>query len=345
MRYITIYTYFCSMKYSIRLIFMLCLISTQLWAQTTSYQQVKPKKSEGIHALLKRYGMDSKQYYNAFLELNKTVLNGGTELSLHQSYKLPKKTASAAPSSSKKNYEPLFGKALANYKIKDYKLRNAVYYIVAGHGGPDPGAQGKRAGHTLSEDEYAYDIALRLSRNLMEHGAKVYIIVRDPNDGIREQEYLKSDKDERVWPNKKIPLNAVSKLRQRSNAINHLYKKHKGKYQRLIVLHIDSRSKSKRIDIYGYYFSKSKYGKRFTNNLIQSLERNYRKAQPGRGFSGISKTRDGLYMVRKPYPPTCFLELGNIQNSKDQVRFISPNNRQAVANWLLQGCIKDFKTK
>ncbi len=318
------------------------LLTNGIYAQTNKYQTAKPLKGEGIHAMLKRHGLHQKKDYQTFLTLNKSILKGKKTLVSGQTYRLPK---AAKKTRVKKNYDALFGKKYASYKTVDNQLRNAVYYIVAGHGGPDPGAQGRRDGHTLSEDEYAYDIALRLSRELKRHGATVYMIIQDANDGIRDQKYLKSDKDEKVLKNKKIPLSALSRLRQRTNAINKLYKKHKKQYQRLLVLHIDSRSKSKRIDIYGYYHSKSKSGKRFTNHLIKTLEQNYKKAQPSRGFSGMSKTRNGLYMVRKPYPPTCFLELGNIQNTKDQVRFIDPNNRQAVANWLTKGCIKDFKNR
>ncbi len=317
-------------------------LSNCIFSQENNYQIVKPLKGEGIHAILRRHGLVSKKDYRIFLELNKEILQERRTLLSGQKYRLPKVSGNL---SSTIDYKALFGKKYASYKIIDNQLKNAVYYIVSGHGGPDPGAQGKRDGHTLSEDEYAYDIALRLSRELKTHGATVYMIVQDANDGIRDEQYLKSDKEERVWKNKKIPLSALSRLRQRTNVVNKLYNKHKGKYQRLLVLHIDSRSKSKRIDIYGYYYSKSKSGKRFTNNLIKTLEQNYRKAQPSRGFSGMSKTRNGLYMVRKPYPPTCFLELGNIQNTQDQLRFVSPNNRQAIANWLAKGCIKDFKNR
>jgi N-acetylmuramoyl-L-alanine amidase len=34
------------------------------------------------------------------------------------------------------------------------------------------------------------------------------------------------------------------------------------------------------------------------------------------------------------------VELGNIQNERDQIRFTKVNNRQALANWLCQALIK-----
>ena len=43
--------------------------------------------------------------------------------------------------------ESLFGKALASYPIISRELSGATFYLVSGHGGPDPGAIGKYQGH------------------------------------------------------------------------------------------------------------------------------------------------------------------------------------------------------
>ncbi|MCD4666096.1 MAG: N-acetylmuramoyl-L-alanine amidase, partial [Bacteroidales bacterium] len=133
----------------------------------------------------------------------------------------------------------IFGKKYENVEVKDKKLEGCVYYIIAGHGGPDPGAQGTYNGKTLCEDEYAYDISLRLARNLLEHSVTVQIIIRDPNDGIRDGQILAPDKDEVCRVNQTIPLNQIKRLNQRSYAVNNLYKEYnrKGvKKQRVIVL-------------------------------------------------------------------------------------------------------------
>ncbi len=58
-------------------------------------------------------------------------------------------------------------------------LQVLAFYVVSGHGGPDPGAIGRVGKHELHEDEYAYDIALRLARNPMQEGAEVHIIIQD----------------------------------------------------------------------------------------------------------------------------------------------------------------------
>lgn len=133
--------------------------------------------------------------------------------------------------------------------------------MVSGHGGPDPGAMGVYAGKTISEDEYAYDITLRLAKELLAHGAMVYIIIQDENDGIRDERILEIDHDEVAYLGKTIPLNQVARLKQRVEIVNDLYKSNKGKYQRLIVTHVDSRSVSQNIDVFFYHHEHSKNGK------------------------------------------------------------------------------------
>lgn len=319
------------------IILYILLLSTISNAQT-DYKKVKAQAGDGIHTLLKRHGGDSPEMHKAFIELNKSKLAKNNYLIVGKEYLLPNENTSNTSGKF-----DIFGSKYAIVKSKSQDLKGAIFYIVAGHGGPDPGAQGKRDGHTLSEDEYAYDISLRFVRELISHGATAYMITRDENDGIRDMEYLPNDKDETVWKNQKIPYGSNKKLRQRARAVNKLYKSNKGKYQRMVVIHIDSRYKSQRVDIFGYYSSKSKTGKKFTSNLINTVEKKYKKHQPTRGFSGVAKTRDNLYMIKYTDPVTSFLELGNIQNSEDQVRFIKYQNRQAIAEWLTAGCIIDYK--
>jgi len=175
---------------------------------------------------------------------------------------------------------PIFGEEHEEVTILDTKLTGNVYYIVAGHGDPDPGAMGKYKGHTLCEDEYAYDIALRMAKNLLEHNATVYMIVRDDDDGIRDGEILSSDNDEVHYKSKTIPINQIARLNQRCATINELYKENKqkgAKKQRAIILHLDSRGDKQRVDMFFYHSPKSKTGKKlayfqFLGNYYYSRE-------------------------------------------------------------------------
>ncbi len=218
---------------------------------------------------------------------------------------------------------------------------------MSGHGGPDPGAVYRSGGRKDCEYEYAYDIALRLARNLISHGATTYLIVRDPNDGIRSGSYLKNDKDEICWRSQKIPRAQKKRLGQRAKAINKLYAYHKKRgvkdeNQRTIMLHIDSRKVNKRIDIFFYYYPGNKKGKKFATTLQKSIRSKYKEYQKNRGYTGTIKARD-LFMLRETKTTSTYIELGNIKNPMDQKRFLVENNRQAIANWLFSGVVSAAK--
>jgi N-acetylmuramoyl-L-alanine amidase len=235
---------------------------------------------------------------------------------------------------------PIFGADYEKTPIYTEKLKGQIYYLISGHGGPDPGAMTKKNGHVLCEDEYAYDVTLRLARNLLQHSATVYLITRD-DDGIRDKEYLDPDKDETVWYDQTIPLNHVRRLKQRSNKINELYVKHKNegaKIQRVIEVHIDSRYVEQKVDIFFYYYPGSETGKELAMEMYKTIKNEYDDHQANRGYKGVVKGRD-LHTLRETRPPVVYIELGNITNDFDQKRLLIVNNRQAIANWLTLGVI------
>nr|WP_240773462.1 N-acetylmuramoyl-L-alanine amidase [Pontibacter sp. SGAir0037] len=310
-----------------------------------------------MYTLLRRHGLAPSDL-NAFLKLNKENLGKGNSLYAGRKYMLPKSSSgeSSGDAASVKNstvakaspavlYVPLFGKKYARVDVLDRQLQGAVYYLSAGHGGPDPGAVGKYGANLLAEDEYAYDVTIRLARKLMEHGAIVYMIVQDPDDGIRDEPILEMDADEVHYPNVKIPLSQKERLRGRTNAVNALHAKHKGAYQRMLAIHVDSRSKSQNIDVFFYHHENSPLGLNLANSIHQIFTSNYKRYQPNRDYFGNVSHRSSLYVIKYSHPPAVFIELGNIRNDKDQRRFVIPNNRQALANWICEGMILDYKSQ
>ena len=325
----------------------------------SAQEQATPKNGEGIELFLKRFGREGAAYRKAFIELNKGKFGKNYSLLKGVRYTLPPKngsavktkaadatkpkanTSTASEAPARKNYQPLFGKALANYQVTSSELKGACFYLVSGHGGPDPGAIGQMNGRQLHEDEYAYDITLRLARVLLEKGAKVHIIIQDAQDGIRDEQFLKNSKRETCMGNT-IPFNQVSRLEQRVNMINSLAKTDKESYKRAIFLHIDSRSKHQRTDVFFYHQQKKTASKQLARTMKETFAYKYRHHQPGRGFTGTVEGRN-LYVLRHTTPTSLFVELGNIQNTYDQQRFILSNNRQALAKWLAEGFIKDYQ--
>lgn len=321
-----------------------------------------PKEGEGIYRFLLNNGRDPKEHFDEFVALNKTKLGKNNSLIKGVSYVLPATANKTAlnnklttnnnttnsntssnnnASSGNKKRESLFGKKYSEYTVNSNKLKGATFFLVSGHGGPDCGAIGIAEGKEIHEDEYAYDIMLRLARCLLMEGATVHIIIQDKHDGIRDDKFLKNNKKE-TCGGKEIPLNQVKRLQQRCDEINRLSQKSKDKYQRAIFIHLDSRSNNKQLDVFFYHHGKSAEGKRLGNTMRTTFREQYQKHQPGRGFTGTVSARD-LYVLTNTTPVGLFAELGNIRNSFDQRRFLLDSNRQALANWMCRGFITDYE--
>lgn len=343
-------------QYLSRIILLSTLITFSCFiSRAQDYKTFKAKKGDGIYSVLKENGYNSTAAFNAFIELNKENLGRDNALLIGRTYKLPAKPDSVAvrakspakaqpkaPVVPDKVVNEIFGSQYREIAVKSKELAGAVYYLESGHGGPDPGAIGSLNGHSLCEDEYAYDVTLRLARNLIERGATVYMIIRDPNDGIRDAQYLEPDKDEVCYPESNIPLSQLARLKQNTEAVNALNKQNKKKFQRLVVIHVDSRNEKKNIDVFFYYDKRSNTGKRLANTLMQTFDKKYAMHQPNRGYSG-SVTERNLYVIKNSVVPGVFIELGNINHTRDQQRLIISDNRQAIANWLRDGLIEDYK--
>ena len=325
-----------------------------------SLRTVVANNGDGIFSILKKNGLDPGKNYQKFIELNKKNIKGDSELYKGRTYFIPGikldtleqelpikdsivQSKKVEPKTKSVKYS-IFGEEHESVVIKSNKLKGTVYYLISGHGGPDPGAIGKYNGKLIAEDEYAYDVTLRLAKELISHQAKVYIIIRDLNDGIRDEKVLEIDSDEVNYPNKVIPLNQMARLKQRVESVNSLYLKNKGKYQRLIVIHVDSRSKGENIDVFFYHHKKSKNGQRLAKSIHETFKKKYKKHQPNRKYSGSFSYRN-LYLVNTTLPAMAFIEIGNIQNEKDQKRIVVPENRQALAKWNSEGAMLDYKQR
>ncbi len=294
------------------------------------------QKGEGIYSLLRSNGLKPSAVAVAeFRKINARHLSSDGGLRLNVDYRLPSRP-------NIKSY-PIFGSTYKDVEILNTTLQGHVYYLVSGHGGPDPGAQGSRGGRTLSEDEYAYDTMLRTARGLIAQSATVYIIVRD-TDGIRDLQFLPGDKDETHLGGHSISRNQRTRLQDRVSIINGLYDKHRktARSQQLIEIHVDSRvSKSTQIDVNFYYGSPN--GRSLSSTLQSSFRHEYSLVQPDRHYNGKLVERGGLYMLRNTKPVAVLIELANIQHRGDQVRITKPENRQTLADWIVRGLIIDAK--
>ncbi len=307
-------------------------------------EYVVPLKGEGIHALLRRTNRDGKDYLQKFIDLNSGKLGKGNSLKLGVSYRLPPLGKASKKKETKK--EPLFGKKYAEYTIESDRLKGACFFLSSGHGGPDPGAtydiNVNNKLFEIHEDEYAYDVTLRLALNLLKEGATVHIIIQDPKDGIRDEQYLNSSKNETCMGSK-IPLDQNDRLKQRSDKINQLSKKSKIKYQRSLFIHWDSRISKERVDVFFCYWRNSSTSKEYASVLKETISEKYKQNQVDRSYIGTIKP-EGFHVLGSTKPIGVLIELGNIcNNGRDRQRLLNYKNRQSIANWLCEGTIKDYE--
>jgi len=305
----------------------------------TKYQEIaeltnqKPfSKKSGKKTLVAEQRMDSSEVASLY---SKFLPEDSELVSTNRKSNIPL----VKPVSGRTVTVDLFGKDKKEVVIESEALKNQVFYIVPGHGGPDPGAMVKHAsGNTLCEDEYAYDVSLRLARNLIKHGAIVHIIVQDKQNGIRDDRYLDCDDNEKVMGDLLMPVNQKKRLRQGMAKVNQLYLTHKLdglKKQWMISIHIDSQPEENRQDVFFYYQADSRKSKNKAHNLQKVFATKYKEFQ-GRDYNGSVSTRP-LYVIRASNPDPIFVELANIRNPKDQERILSPKNRQVLADWMLEG--------
>lgn len=334
----------------------LCLIARKLLLLTVlavglsapaGAQSIAPEPGEGIWGLLRRSGVTpTAKRVQAFRTLNADKLGRDDQLKVGVAYRLPNyeggSTSAPAPGPTRaaanaSRYE-IFGSQYEMVERRSNRLAGHYYYIVSGHGGSDPGSVGKLNGRQMPEDEIAYDTALRVARELLKDGAMVYMIVRDPNDGIRDDEYLPPDNDEYYYGDVRMSSNYIRRTRQRAEVINKLYDRNKGRArsQQVVSVHVDAMAgrNQPQIDVHFAYSSPS--GRALGSALQTSIRNQYQTHQPDRGYRGRLVRRD-LYILKHTKPVAVLVELGNIRHRGDQIRLTKPGNRQALAQWIAAG--------
>jgi N-acetylmuramoyl-L-alanine amidase len=240
-----------------------------------------------------------------------------------------------------------YGSVYRSFEVTSTQLENCIFYLSAGHGGPDPGTIGVREGETICEDEYSLDITLRLARELERNGARVVVVIQD--EGVRDRKFLPGDSDEVFANGQTIADDLKTRLKQRTSLVNRIYANTPEiNHQRFLSIHIDFRSNDQtHVDFDLYHHESSRDGQELASILQQTISQNYSSRLGGRNFVGkiIAQPEEkSFFVIRETKMPAVLLELANINNELDQLRFIVIDSRQRIAEWLCDGLILDWQT-
>ncbi|APR65300.1 LysM peptidoglycan-binding domain-containing protein [Borrelia anserina] len=284
----------------------------------------------------------------------------------HYWYK-PKKVSQPSEFYSEDWYSPLnaYKKASQLFKsfeilvqsrpIKNNNLENKLVIIDPGHGGLDPGAivkarDGLNNEIFVVEDEYVYDIALRLYVYLKEYGANVELTILSPDHLIRDsvsanntfvnvKNEIYNDYDLNKTDTVDSWINGTQEgLRKRLAVVNKFvnkYKSIKAKDVLYISLHSDNSVGAPRC--MGFYYQ-SENGKGFdahSKNMIEKMTEGFKRTPYIKG--------QNLYMLKNNFVKTKLLvEVRNLAFDEDAWAIRSSKLRDRDSKILADAILKIF---
>lgn len=293
-----------------------------LHIQSTLAQQssntIVAKTGDGIFSVLRKSGIHPIKYYEQFLKLNADNINNGSELIVGKEYTLPD-----APDSFKRTgvridtgegiEAPIFDATeLSLMNQKDTTLQNTVYYFV--HSG---GVESKKRFDALT---------LQLANDLMVKGATVYLL-----------------EDSKIAAAVSDSLSLVAKKEMYGNfssAINKKYLRHKGTYQRVILIE-DAFGPPENSVVRISHNSKSKEGRQFASVLEKVLQKNSSVPLKGKNRTTPFKDDASLYFANNLVPPIVIL---NFADSSEPLQggFNLKSEKKSLGGLLNDSILEDY---
>lgn len=301
------------------LFFLLVLCGyTTLFGQV-ALDTVVAQKGDGIFSILRKSGIHPVNYYVDFLELNKDAIKGASQLVVGRKYALP-----YAPDSFKhmgtlihadENEEtPLFDTDLANMKQRDSTLNKTVYYLMY------------TSAKTLGNKENALDdFTLTLSKDLMERGARVYVLEKAnmplPTDSTADE-----------------IENAITDFGELTSIVNKKYLKHNGSYQRVLMIR-DLKQYKKGVSIAMHHYDKSADGQQLAVAFRELFKKNASgKVKDDQGISPFTDAPN-VYLAKNLLPS---LTIMDINGEPDGIPIRS--GKSSLPELVTKGILKDYAT-
>ncbi len=213
-----------------------------------------------------------------------------------------------------------------------------------GHGGQDPGSSGRFNDQRVVEDEYVYDVALRVNRILRSMGALSFLTVQDRKTGersLKPQEIFPDERQEAYTGTSSVVRSGTWGLNQRlayGNTLSRTYPRHR---QAWISIHFDVLGKNKVIEGVRVIAPKG------SDKLAQALARSFAQYHRLRKNAPIIRNGDKTYGLRNLFilnggnriSEKALIELGNFNNTTDVWRVRNPVTREAYARAIAEALL------
>ncbi|MBT8298871.1 MAG: hypothetical protein HKP42_13280 [Maribacter sp.] len=292
------------------LLVLLTLLSLNTLIAQDSLQTVIAKNGDGIFSILRNEGIDVVKYYAEFLDLNENKIIKGSQLIVGEVYLIPD-----APDSFKRRGTriempdakemPIFKEDLASLKIKDSTLKNTVFYVLT-----NTGNSTEEATRKLNEG-----ITVRMARKLLQSSARVYLLNSNANDSLGLIDFV--------------------------SVINKKFLKHRGDYQRLLVLDIDDIELKSKTNVVVYHYAKSEDGKRFADNILNVLGKNTIKYKSPTEYSEVFEDPKNIAFAKNVLPTITFIDMG-AQSAANKKTLKVTTNKKNIADLITSGILSDY---
>ena len=217
-----------------------------------------------------------------------------------------------------------------------------VVVVDAGHGGMDPGASGVFQGKRVVEDEYVFDVALRVRRMIQARGG---LAIMTTVDNIGERNWVPfkvfpDERTERFTTDGTIVGAGTGGLRRRLRLGNQIKQKYSRHRQVWISVHFDVRGRG------------GDDGVRIIAadtelQIAKSLERSFGNAKRLRDDDPVVESGDRDHGIRRLFilsgenriKEKVLIELGNFRNEADVWRIRNHVVREAYAKAIVDSLV------